>query len=700
MTKQNIFQLDNPDDYFESNPQAKEFYVKNSKGQFIIKGKKIAGSDTKFLESLINEYKSRNLDDTQLFIELQMHLSKQNAKKKSIKLQAKAGQKLAEEIHHISSDDNISLDVENTNGDETYPRLLLDGNTFDTYYVKLVKISIRDFLNADDDDDSPVETPVKNKIANFIMKINHRSIDIETNKTYINLTLNNGFRELTVDIEPDKLGSLSIAERNLFSSDFIFSGQPSEYKFFAEKTISEAKVGENYLVSQAGMHKNPNAPNEFMWVASNGAFDRNGNIIENVKLLKGDDITRCELIPHNWERRVDVNVFYQFNKSSIVIPYLAFTVATLFKQRFYNALYEKSFPILWSVGKAESGKSSTVKIIKNILKMKHENNLNMLQLSPFALTSHLDKSRNLPIILDENKPNKEEEKNKWLRLVNTVYNSDVITKGQKDLSTIEFRTDASVISLGEFTYGDTSTLDRCIIVDANRDLQTTEAHLAGYRAMIKSDHGWVGETMLWDALNISDEEILSLYNEIRELLFEAYPDVRDRTLHNYSLLGFALHRLGTLCGVDESIEKSLKVIMNLMEGDIEDVQDDMSVKDGLAGKMLRDIWEMHKIVNPNDSTPKYIYAEHITEDVHYRIFEKENTIAFHLPSIMPIYQAWCRTHNYSNNITTKDLYKQIKHHPHYEGHNIQIKLGGYNTKCLVMKLDFFSDSISAIKIRK
>jgi hypothetical protein len=641
-----------------------KFYHKTRNGSFKIHGvsqlKVLDGVDEDFVSELIEEYKSLDLDTTEEYLQICKFKSKLEADRIKLIGIATKGLAIAEETKSV---------------DEEYPRITVDELENNTNYIELKNINGTDI-------------PVSTKIANFILTVNSRSKDIDTGIEFFTITMNNGKRIKTVDIEVSKFGTLNNAERNLFNADYIFMGTPSQYRVYIDKIVSNTEVSENFLVSQAGMHIHP-VSKEYIWVASNGAFDKNGQLLDDIKLIDADIQTSSALIPKNWNRKVDVDVFYQFNKSSIVIPYLGYTVATLYKQRFYNALYEKTFPILWSIGKSSSGKSSTVKIIKNILKMKHENNLNMLQVTPFALAKHLHRTKNLPIILDENKPSQDWEKKKWLSIVNTLYNADVITKGQKDMSTVEFKNDASVITLGEFTYGDTSTLERCIIVDANRDMATTEAHLEGYKAMTKSDYGWVGETMLWDALNISDEELIALYNETRAYFLEQNPDINDRPLHNYSLLGVALQRLGLLCGVNESVVKSLDVLSKLIETDVEDVKTDDSIRDGLAGKMLRDIWEMKSIIPGSENNYiRYVYQNHIIDDLHYKI-SSDGEVSLNISAIMPIYQAWCKSNGTSNSITPKDLYKQICHNPHYIAHNKVVKMGGKCQKCLQMRIEFF-----------
>jgi hypothetical protein len=600
-------------------------------------------------------------------------------KKQEAKNQPKIQKLLAaQKIQELINDEN---DEENDN--ETFPRLFFDKVNMDTYYIFLTK----EIITGD-----VIEYPKRNKIANFILTVNSRYKDIETNANVLNITLNNGHRSQTFDIESSKLASKSIAERNILSGDFIFSGMPHEFSFFIEKTVSESKAVENYMVSRAGMHKHPNT-NEPIWVASNGAFNKNGELLDDIKLAKPEKhkTIQCDLVPKNWERKVDVDVFYQFNKSSIVVPYLGFTIACLYKQRFIDVLYEKTFPILWNIGSSGQGKSSTVKIMKNILKMTHSNNLNYKHLTKFALQAQLDGSKNIPIILDENKPRKEDEQAKWLEIVNKSYGGDESSRGQKDMSTIEFKNDAPIITMSEFTYGDTSTLERCIIVDANRNAKTTEAHLEGYNKMKSSDYGWVGETMLWDALNISDEEILKLYDEIGEIIKLIKPDTefRERPLHNHILLGIALKRLGDLCGEPASTAKSLSVIANLIEQETQEIKSDDLLKDGLAGKALQEIWEMHDFYYDEKGEKQFVYRDHIIEGVHYKEVDSGDAIALNLSSIFPVFRAWCRSTNTPTQIAITDIYKQIQQHPLFVERNRVVKFGKTTKRCLVMARSFF-----------
>jgi hypothetical protein len=591
----------------------------------------------------------------------------------------------------------LDLAEEGIEAGEGYPRVVSNYENYSTDIVELQLVG-------------KLEIPVSRRIANFYLKLNHRAIEQDTGLELLNITICNAHRSKTINVRSEAISTKANAQRKsiedkpLLDADFIFNGNENDYSFFIEKLISDKKVDEFTLVQKTGMffHKKSQ---QWLWVNDKGAYDKNGLLVNEVKVANFDITFNNSLIPKNHNKKVEKDVFYQFNESRIVVPYIGFTIATLYKQRFRNCLDDKGFPLIWSIGRSQSGKTTTMKFIKNILRMEKENNFDMFGQTKFPLMKHMSSNFNLPLFLDENKPKKPGDKTLWTNFINASFDGSAFERGRADQSTIGYDANASVISNGEIEYGDDSNKNRCIIIDTNRNPNTKPKHQKGFEEMTKSNYGWVGDTMLHDALNISDNEIIETYNFVKSHLKieNINQKIDDRFLHTYSIIGFAMIRLGELCGETSSIEKSLNVISQLVKQRLDDKNDDISTKDGMAGKLLHNIWTMIQDVEgriairyKDDSTtttqePDFFpYRDtDLIQNINY-IIEDDNVL-LHLPSIEPKYTKWCKDHDEPNTVSMKDLKKQIQHHPQCIEKDKPKTRNTQTKRYLVMNIKFFEN---------
>jgi len=299
----------------------------------------------------------------------------------------------------------------------------------------------------------------------------------------------------------------------------------------------------------------------------------------------------------------------------------------------------------------------------------------------FALNSALCATNCIPQIVEEIKPRTSDEEKKWMSLVNSVYTSDRQEKGTQKQSIRVYNFFAPLMGVGEFTVGDRSSMDRYVLVHFSK--KNSKPYEQNYHDLMQLPLERLGNILLKDALNISDEDLINMLEECQSIIKQKSYLV-DRPLWNASIVLFGLKKLAGLAGeiVNDDIVNEIISSFHVNE---EDSQSNVDI-----------ILEHFKSMSELDPAREDGYAwgnYALKSGLHY--MTDFNNCYINLTDAWLMYSNWCHHTGAVMPIRNRtDFMKQIEHHALYVDKGVRKRFEYDKQKrYLVLKREVFDDEI-------
>jgi hypothetical protein len=430
--------------------------------------------------------------------------------------------------------------------------------------------------------------------------------------------------------------------------------------------------------SAAGLHRHNG---EWIYLTNEGALGKNGLATDAVLLSECQDYNTSLLsTPPMGKIELEnlMGCLSGFNHPYIVAPILGWTIAAAFKQRLFTI--NKQFPLLSVFGEAGSGKTETIKqIILSIFGLSRSEK-SASALTNFTLMLKADASNCFPLFLDEYKPSKINGymQNVISNYVRSAYNNHSGDRGQKNLSSVEFKYQVPTVIAGEDQFSEIALRER--IIEVQFDKERSQAHSREFKKLETFNIAGVGRHIIDYCLRLSDNDIKALFEEEERKVASIFK-TRYRT--NIAIARFGLAILNNMfreqTGKDfaitaDDLEKSQRETL------IEETADQKNVVD----EIVQAVFELISQTMINDNFPSQY---RLLPNVHYRIADDE--IRIHLPSVYPVFNKWARDYSFQGYvISQKGFINQIKKAKYYKDHKQaqMVKNTSSTKKCIILDL--------------
>ncbi|WP_346286978.1 BT4734/BF3469 family protein [Zoogloea sp.] len=258
------------------------------------------------------------------------------------------------------------------------------------------------------------------------------------------------------------------------------------------------------------------------------------------------------------------------NDHKVIAPILGWAFATPVKPKIME--HNGSFPLLFIHGSQGDGKTSTAELILRLHGYK-DAEPNKCSMKPFPMLKMLSSTNAIPVMLDEFKVSdlKADTVNHILRTMRESYTGQLESKGRADQTTQEYKLDAPLAIIGEWSIQQPAIKERIIFARFSKTVKENADMQAAYKTVRQLPlEGFMPRYISFCLRqNIGD-----LYDSAYEIVKNCFKEitVAPRIVHNMSVmvLGLTLFRMyGEYLGVEVpeiNLEEILKAQLEEITG--------------------------------------------------------------------------------------------------------------------------------------
>ena len=397
-------------------------------------------------------------------------------------------------------------------------------------------------------------------------------------------------------------------------------------------------------VDMIGMIKN-NISGNWMVLTQSNAWDVNGkqsdyiyfnpSVKKEIIYAPDSKITKSQLL--------DIRKhLFRFNEVAVCATIVGWMCALFVKQRLYES-HSIRFPVLMIHGQAGSGKSETARHIIQTFFGDIGAMLRVDDITSFAFTALGSSSNMFPLIYDEYKPALfDNSKIKMIsKMIRGLYDNESSMRGQKDLSTREFKIFAPAVVIGESGFEEPALRERSADVFVSK--AEGSKFLDGFLELSKLQLTSLGNSLLNYTLTLSDDEIFKM--------FKAELKPAGRVRNNIAMINTGLTLL-------ESFYESMGVKLPLASAKeiVSETQMEAQTISGdtrsAVDNILEGIFVMKQSSLINGNSLK------VNEDL--------DEVYIHTPTIYPVFKKWARETSFDGEVISHNEFtKQLRKMPYF-----------------------------------
>tara|TARA_X000001382_G_scaffold130446_1_gene125334 strand:+ start:2147 stop:4825 length:2679 start_codon:yes stop_codon:yes gene_type:complete len=397
-------------------------------------------------------------------------------------------------------------------------------------------------------------------------------------------------------------------------------------------------------VDMIGMIKNKISGN-WMVLTQQNAWDVNGkqsdyvyfnpSVKKEIVYTPDAKITKDEL--------TDIRkVLFKFNELNVCATIVGWMCALFIKQRLYES-HSIRFPVLMIHGQAGSGKSETARHVIQPFFGDIGAMLRVDDITSFAFTALGSSSNMFPLVYDEYKPALfDNSKIKMIsKMIRGLYDNESSMRGQKDLSTREFKIFAPAVVIGESGFEEPALRERSADVFVSK--AEGSKYLNGFLELSKLPLTKLGNSLLNYSLTLSDDEIFRIFKG------NLVPSGRVR--NNISMINTGLDILEKFY-----ISMGVKVDVTNLKKIVADNQMEAQTISGDTRSAVDNILEGIFVMKQSSLINGHCL----------RVNEDLDEVYVHTPTIYPVFKKWARETSFDGEIISHNEFtKQLRKMDYY-----------------------------------
>ena len=347
---------------------------------------------------------------------------------------------------------------------------------------------------------------------------------------------------------------------------------------------------------------------------------------------------------------------WRFNELSVCATIWGWMASIFIKQRLYE-MHSVRFPVLMIHGQAGSGKSESARHVIQPFFGDVSPMLRVDDITSFAFTALGSSTNMFPLIYDEYKPALfDNSKVKMIsKMIRGLYDNESAVRGQKDLSTREFKIFAPAVIIGEMGFEETALRERSVDVFVNKN--EGYQYLEFFLKLAKLPIAKFGNALLNWSLTLSDDELFKM--------FSANIKGNGRVVHNIAMVNTGLDLIKRFFS-EYKIEFNNDALKETVYEYQMEAQTVAGETRSAVDNILEGIIVMHQ-------------SELLTETMIDNDFD-ETELFLHTPTIYPRFKKWARETNFDGEVIShNEFVKQLKKMQYYKGTKA-MRMGGDESK--------------------
>ena len=473
------------------------------------------------------------------------------------------------------------------------------------------------------------------KISNFVIEPKEIINVIEQKKSYINGKIKSKKTEHKIIFPISAFSSSkNLIEALEFNMNYSFFGNNED-----AQNIKQLLAGKSHVEKKgteiAGVHF---IENEWIYIEEKKDNEKSKLVLLPHNYHQSDLFQQSEITKNQVEEIL--KYLFVFNSPDVVFPLLGFCFVCIVKERLFQ--YTHKNPLLFGSGQKESGKTSTLELVKKIFAIKSDIE-NIGAPTKFMFAKALSSTNMSPIIYDEYKPIQLNLFQQKLisEMIRASYNQSSFTRGRKDLSFVRIQCCAPVIITGEMEISEGALKDRVIPIYFSK--RKSSGMENNFNSLMELPIASLTRNFSEWCLTKNDDYII---NEYQLQLSRVDKKIKYRKRENTAYVRLGIQLLYQYLyekwniNIDEDEKKK-----NFNTIDLNQKETLKESNKNIVDDMLEIIFAMI-----NDKT---------LGDEHY--FYKEKTINFHMKSIFFKLTKWLREHNWQIEMLDKNSFmKQVR----------------------------------------
>jgi hypothetical protein len=347
---------------------------------------------------------------------------------------------------------------------------------------------------------------------------------------------------------------------------------------------------------------------------------------------------------------------FSFNELAVCGSILGWMSSIFVKQRLYE-FHSVRFPVLMIHGQAGSGKSETARHVIQPFFGDISPMLRVDDITSFAFTALGSSTNMFPLIYDEYKPALfDNSKIKMVsKMIRGLYDNESSIRGQKDLTTREFKVFAPAVVIGEMGFEETALRERSADVFVNK--VEGSKFLDNFIAFSKLPITRFGNSLLNYSLSLSDELIFSL--------FKANVKGNGRVQHNIAMINTGLDLISMFFD-----KHGVKLPVDVLKSEVHAFQMEAMTVSGETRSAVDNILEGIMIMKQSHIVGKdKIDANHEGTEMY-----------IHTPTVYPVFKKWARETGFDGEVISHgEFVKQLQKMSYYIGRK-NVRIGDADNK--------------------
>lgn len=299
--------------------------------------------------------------------------------------------------------------------------------------------------------------------------------------------------------------------------DYCFSGSDNDLEYI-KSSFSQLKYVEKTGLLHTGFHK---VEDKWFFTSSDNTIDQSLNTNEQCVMIENHselDTLLLKIKPIEKDELLKIaEAMFKFNTLKKTATILGYIAATFLKERLWKSSNIK-FPHLLMIGEAGSGKSQTVEsVIIPILGLVREA-IGASKCTSFTTLKIASSSNTCPLIIEEYKPQQigPSRVKDISNLLRDIYDHHTGTRGKADQTIQTYNLQCPVIMVGEAGTSETAIVERSLQVIFSKTDIKDSTFQNNFNLLKKNEKllSKLGRALLNEALLISDDEIIKLYDTL------------------------------------------------------------------------------------------------------------------------------------------------------------------------------------------
>lgn len=450
-----------------------------------------------------------------------------------------------------------------------------------------------------------------------------------------------------VSFDAGDLSSLPAFKRNIMSlyHKLLWYGNENEITRVLDYLNQHyPKLPSVLGIDMVGMVKNKISGN-WMVLTQQNAWDVNGkqgdyiyfnpSVKKEIIYTPESKVTKPQLV--NIRKHL-----FKFNELAVCATIVGWMCSLFVKQRLYES-HSVRFPVLMIHGQAGSGKSETARHVIQPFFGDIGSMLRVDDITSFAFTALGSSSNMFPLVYDEYKPALfDNSKIKMIsKMIRGLYDNESSMRGQKDLTTREFKIFAPAVVIGESGFEEPALRERSVDVFVSK--AEAGKYLNNFLELSKLSLTNLGNSLLNYTLTLTDDAIFEIFKENCE--------PAGRVKNNIAMVNTGLALL-------EKFYKShgLELPVDTIKQIVRDTQMEAQTISGdtrsAVDNILEGIFVMKQSALINQNSLK------INEDL--------DEVYIHTPTIYPVFKKWARDTSFDGEIISHNEFtKQLRKMPYF-----------------------------------